>query len=297
MACLSDGGPAAADAASEEGSSGPGPARAPSHAAGECGMGGVTRTIRLVVGLGMIAAGATLAAPAGLQLAAWGQAGQTAAEKLGPLPPPVVRSAPVMNRQPAPPLADGSPRRPPLSSLMPDADRRPPPPPEPLPPVAPAAAGADPGLQSSYRSTLDVPPPPLLDAQRPPPLAVGWTGRARPVEPSRRSRPAAGPAAPSRWRVRDGDDLNGIANRVYGTPLAATALWEANRGILSDPRLLPIGVEIALPPAAAIWPARPGQAVIEPAARSSLPAQPPGDDSASAWLPRGSGPVAGAEGG
>ncbi len=260
-------------------------------------MGGVTQTIRLLVGLGMIGAGATLAAPAGLQLAAWGLAGQNAAESLGPLPPPVARSAPLTSRQRPPPVAGHSHLRPPLSSVTPGADRRPPVPPDPLPPVARAATGADPALQNSYRSTLDVPPPPLLDAQRPPPLAVGWTGRKDPVEPARRIRPAAGPPAPSIWRVRDGDDLNAIASRVYGTPLAATAIWEANRGMLSDPRLLPIGVEIALPPATAIWPARPGQAVIEPAAGSSLPALLPGGDPGSAWLPRGSGPVAGSEGG
>ncbi len=260
-------------------------------------MGGVTRTIRLVVGLSMIGAGATLAAPAGVQLVAWGQGRQDAAESLGPLPPPVMRSAPLTSQQPPPPMAGPSPLRPSASAVVPDADRRPPPPPDPLPPVAQAATWADPALRGTYRSTLDVPPPPLLDAQRPPPLAVGWTGRTLPVEPSRRSRPTADSAAPSRWRVRDGDDLNAIANRVYGTPLAATAIWEANRGTLSDPRLLPIGVEIVLPPPAAIWPARPGQAVIEPAAHRPQPALPRGGDPASAWLPRGSGTVAGAEGG
>ena len=256
-------------------------------------MGGTTRTIRLLVGLGMIGAGTTLAAPAGLHLAARWQAHESPTAERGPLPPPAVRSAPLISPRPAPAATSLSPRqeRPSAPAGRPHPTL--PSPPERLPPVAGAATMADPDLQGTYRSTLDVPPPPLLDAQRPPPVAVGRTA----VGPSRRGRPAPRPQAASTWRVRDGDDLNAIASRVYGTPLAATAIWEANRRILPDPRLLPIGVEIVLPPAAAIWPARGEQASIEPAPGGPVPVRPVGGRPAAAWLPRGLEPVAGAAGG
>ncbi|MFM8413379.1 MAG: LysM peptidoglycan-binding domain-containing protein [Planctomycetota bacterium] len=122
----------------------------------------------------------------------------------------------------------------------------PPPPPAPLPAVPHGMAAAGPDLASHYRTTLAVPPPPLLDGQRPPPLAVGWTRRGDDAAAGFRGPPAPAPAAS--YRVRDGDDLTAIAIRFYGTPSAAAAIWEANRGILRDPGLLPIGAELALPP-------------------------------------------------
>ena len=48
--------------------------------------------------------------------------------------------------------------------------------------------------------------------------------------------------------VRDGDDLTSIALRVYGHPGAAAAIWAANRDRLPDPSLLPIGLELRMPP-------------------------------------------------
>jgi nucleoid-associated protein YgaU len=253
-------------------------------------MDGLTRTIRLLIGLGMIGAGATLAAPAGLELAAWWQAGSASAP--GPLPPPPARSQTLAGEL-AEPVAAGAPTPPPAGPA-PRSDVVPPPPPARLPPVAGGPAGAEPGLQGAYRSTLDVPPPPLRDAQRPPPVAVGWTARGTAAARTQPPQRPGGPAVPSRWRVRDGDDLNAIANRVYGTPLAAPAIWQANRGIIPDPSLLPIGAEILLPPASAVWPSGSGQASIEPA---DTPAEPAGSAAVgpgSSWLRPG--PVSGAGG-
>jgi phage tail protein X len=89
------------------------------------------------------------------------------------------------------------------------------------------------------------------------------------------------------YRVRDGDDLTGIANRFYGTPAAAGPIWNANRGRLADPEVLPIGVEIVLPPLAAVGPD--GDRRLEPAAtvRPDLPSPPTATDS-SPWLGLGS---------
>ena len=56
-------------------------------------------------------------------------------------------------------------------------------------------------------------------------------------------------AIPERYRVQDGDDLTGIATRLYGHPQAASALWQVNADRLSNPEVLPIGFEMIVPPA------------------------------------------------
>lgn len=150
-------------------------------------------------------------------------------------------------------------------------------PPPPLPAVLPAMAEFAPPLQSAYRSALDLPPPPLLDAHAPPPLAGGSTWRqattATPVSTSLVSRSLGGPvpssggggtpAAEARtamYAVRDGDDLTSIATRFYGHPSAARFVYEANRDRLPSADLLPIGAVLVLPPPPEIagGPQRPG---------------------------------------
>ena len=157
--------------------------------------------------------------------------------------------------------AFGQPVEPPLP---PRADYQPPPPPAPLPPQPAEFAQPHPAMQGIYRSALDVPPPPLLDAQRPLPVAAAWP---RPATARPAPQPAPGGSLPATYRVRDGDDLAGIAARMYGHPAAATALWAANRDLISDPGLLPIGAELRLPPPWEIdvaGGAGGGAAVIEP---------------------------------
>ena len=51
--------------------------------------------------------------------------------------------------------------------------------------------------------------------------------------------------------VRDGDDLTGIAIRIYGNPAMADAILAANRDRLRDPAILPIGMRLVLPAATA----------------------------------------------
>lgn len=124
---------------------------------------------------------------------------------------------------------------------------RPPSPPDPLPPQPLEFAQPGPALGQAYRSTLDVPPPQLLDAQRPPPLAVA----AAVQDASRTTSERVGVATasvPATYRVRDGDDLAGIAARFYGQPGVAAAVWAANRETIPDPSLLRIGAELRLPP-------------------------------------------------
>jgi nucleoid-associated protein YgaU len=154
---------------------------------------------------------------------------------------------------------------------------------------------AGPEVASTYRSTLDVPPPPLLDAHRPPPLAAGWTAHdvaAAPVA----EMPAA--VVPQTYVIRDGDDLTGIATRFYGHASAATAIWSANRDVVPDPNVLPIGAVVRLPPPWTVLAARGvDPRAIEPqAAAAPRPVEPPAPTATRpvGWLPVGQPPVAAA---
>lgn len=222
----------------------------------EARVDGLARSMRLVTGLGMIAAGSSLAAPAGIELAAQWQAGRTATTAQ-PVPALGSETGAGFSEawQPASvaphPVAAGRAGDQPLvTPPLAVQPYLPPTAPTPLPaaPVELGAAGPD--LTTHYRTTLTVPPPPLLDGQRPPPLAVGWSGRTG-AGTAAFQRPLA-PLPVASYRVRDGDDLTAIAIRFYGTPAAAAAIWQANRGSLQDPGLLPIGLEIVLPQPGAI---------------------------------------------
>jgi nucleoid-associated protein YgaU len=122
-----------------------------------------------------------------------------------------------------------------------------PPPPTPLPASGLDLSPASPALDGTYRSTVDIPPPPLLDVHTPPPLSAGWSMHdvAKPATPST---PLQSASQPAEYVVRDGDDLTGIALKVYGHAGAATAIWTANRDRLADPQVLPIGLALRLPP-------------------------------------------------
>lgn len=216
-------------------------------------MDGLARSLRLVIGLGMIAAGASLAAPAGIQLASWWRSAQVAQAPQANWPPPRV-AGPVPQGSPMDagvaatgPVAAVGPWSggPPACPAPLPTEYVPPSPPAPLPAVPSGMAAVGPDLASHYRTTLAVPPPPLLDGQRPPPLAVGWSRRGDETAAGLRGPPT--PASAGSYRVCDGDDLTAIAIRFYGTPSAAAGIWEANRGVLRDPGLLPIGAELALP--------------------------------------------------
>lgn len=110
-----------------------------------------------------------------------------------------------------------------------------------LPPVQ--QAGRPPGMNQAYRSTVEMPPPPLLDEAALP--AARHQVQRMPTEP-RRFEPQN---VPETYRVQDGDDLTAIATRLYGHPRGAAAIWQANRDRLESPDLLPIGMPLVVPPA------------------------------------------------
>lgn len=246
--------------------------------------------IRFVVGAAMVAAGVVLAAPLGGAVAKrWSLEPWTGARSM-PMSA-VPGGVTVMPASPAPPATGPAaaypwPDQPPAESPapLPRSDYAPPPPPAQLPPAPAALAAPSPTLGGTYRSTLEMPPPPLLDGQRPPPLAVSWS--ASPVPQAATSARMMPPAlVPATYTVRDGDDLTAIASRFYGHPAAAAAVWSANRETVPDPDLLPIGVELKLPPP---WTIRTDRAAgsIEPPAltpdRRPEPASAPA--AASQWL-------------
>jgi len=214
----------------------------------------LARTIRLLVGLAFVAGGVSLASPlvtrligAVLMDADSGPGEATVADSC---PAGVVREGVVdmtvgVVPLPSPPLAatavGGS-----LQAARPvdvaSTGRLA------LPPWLANCAPASPRLDPAYRSALQSPPPPLLDEFESAPRSRGraiLTGM-----PSQATRPAEAVSTTedSSYRVRDGDDLAGIARRFYGHPHAAAAIWTANQAVIPDPALLPIGVELRLPP-------------------------------------------------
>ena len=229
-------------------------------------MGSVASGVRFLIGIGMVAAGVALAVPAGrLAAEAW-TASQQSATAAGA--PAVATAAAVAPTAAAPQAEPGQWLAPP-DSLPPPvelrADYSPPPRPDQLPPVAAAALAEAPGMNGTYRSTLQVPPPPLLDAHAPPPAAAAWAVPT-PAPAAVGQSPVAAEPAPSTYVIRDGDDLATISARFYGHPGAAPALWAANRDLIPNPDLLPIGAQIRLPPP---W-AMPGIAATQPAGVRSI---------------------------
>lgn len=260
-------------------------------------MSRIVTAFRFLVGLAMVAGGASLAAPTVAQLARevarhW-EVGATVS--VAPQPAAVhpawqPPAPPTLAMQPTapgwPPAEDAAGA---VAAVPPNPHYQPPPPPGPLPPVPGEFAAAAPDVAGAYRSTLNVPPPPLLDAHRAPPLAAGWTAHGVDAPPV-----AVMPDAvvPQSYVVRDGDDLTGIATRFYGHASAATAIWAANRDALPDPNVLPIGAVLRLPPAWTVFAARAGDPrAIEPQSAGPMPVGQPAQAAAPArtvgWLAAG----------
>lgn len=217
----------------------------------------VVRTLRLVAGLACVAGGVSLAAPvvrrvaeavrldlrampddAGARLATgYGSHGTMERSMAAPAAPAEGVVNGVMHAPPpvAPPQGTTETVAPPTRPAAP-----------PVPPPWSIGWEAAPPLGQTYRSALEAPPPPLLDEAGPARRVATPVSTSLVAGSSRQ--PVAPAAEPSTYRVRDGDDLAGIAARLYGHPNAAAAIHAANQDIIPDPALLPIGLEIRLPP-------------------------------------------------
>ena len=87
--------------------------------------------------------------------------------------------------------------------------------------------------------------------QSPPPLAAKYPETDRPSELALRRldrHDAARQGDAARTRIVDGDTLAALAQRYLGSPARAGEIFDANRDVLSDPELLPIGAELKIPP-------------------------------------------------
>lgn len=258
-------------------------------------MGRLAGVVRFLIGVSMVAGGATLAMPfARLVMAALQAAGYGSAVPALGAAPPLALPAAAMQQPAQTPAAPTPPSwMVPEAALPPAVELRgdyvPPSPPERLP-VVPASLGAEgPGMNGTYRSTLAVPPPPLLDAQSLPPAFAVVAEQQRP--PAAIPAALAGGAPPAAYVIRDGDDLTGISVRFYGHPAAAAAVWEANRDVIPDPSILPIGATLRMPPPWSI-PGLPGSAAtvgrsIEPPPSSVGPRPHPEPSTGGAWLVAG----------
>jgi nucleoid-associated protein YgaU len=102
-----------------------------------------------------------------------------------------------------------------------------------LPPMIPAS----PRRESA--PALDAPPPAVT-----PPTDSRWDHSLDKLLPAR-SAPQS--QQPRRHVIVDGDTLAALAERYLGSAARAGELFQANRDVLMDPQLLPIGVELRIP--------------------------------------------------
>lgn len=91
---------------------------------------------------------------------------------------------------------------------------------------------------------------PLNAEKSPPPLSAKYPEADPPASPPRRPKsdllqPATGPRT---HKIVDGDTLAALAQLYLGSAARAREIFDANRDVLSDPELLPIGVELKIPP-------------------------------------------------
>ena len=132
-------------------------------------------------------------------------------------------------------------RRPPEGAASPDKGRA-----AACAPSRPPAADSAAARSPTVLAPLDNPPPvPTLSSKYPGDGLASSTGWGMPIIPQQ-----AGPPAEKSPRVHtivDGDTLAALSARYYGSPHRAMEIFKANRDVLSDPELLPIGGELKIP--------------------------------------------------
>jgi nucleoid-associated protein YgaU len=93
------------------------------------------------------------------------------------------------------------------------------------------------------------PPPDLPVAFDPVALtpALGWESFPAPA-PTWSGSWSEKDIRPRSYKLRDGDTLEALAERMLGSAHRAQEIYEANRNVLASPDLLPIGLTIVIPP-------------------------------------------------
>jgi len=126
------------------------------------------------------------------------------------------------------------------------------------------------GGQLVLRKPIAVPAAPATLGPSQGPVAIKPPDTDAPSSDPVPLRLSGDPAATSRWgvslgtplpdgghpaethKIVDGDTLAALAERYLGSASRAMEIYEANRGVLASPQLLPIGVELKLPPRQAV---------------------------------------------
>jgi len=107
---------------------------------------------------------------------------------------------------------------------------------------------ADSGQEATGATVTDLTnlvPPPALPVSFQPSATTAEASSWRPEPVSRLPRPKSQPRP---YRLRDGDTLEKIADRLLGSRQRANEIFELNRSLLTRPDLLPVGMMIMLPP-------------------------------------------------
>jgi nucleoid-associated protein YgaU len=84
--------------------------------------------------------------------------------------------------------------------------------------------------------------------EAPPPLTQEYPATDRSVSSSSGEKDDANLPGPRTHKIVDGDTLPLLAQRYLGSAARAREIYEANRDVLLDPELLPIGAELKIPP-------------------------------------------------
>lgn len=178
------------------------------------------RASRLFVPLGILVIGVVSALPFR----------QAPAERLEVQPPAVVPVALPIRRQESPLELAQAQEISPASGFFSASER------VPETPKLPSASDV-----SAER--LNVAPPPAMPIAFQP-IAEGLKPTSWKPKPPVDIRPKPKPRP---YRLRDGDTLEGLAERFLGDRLRAEEIFEGNRQLLERPDLLPVGKEILLP--------------------------------------------------
>lgn len=116
--------------------------------------------------------------------------------------------------------------------------------------TVPVAIGPEQPSRVTYLMPIDHGQPPPAMAKECPVFDLGnhavagggiGTGASTPSRPSE-------PTQPTAHRIADGDSLESLAERYLGAAGRAEELLEANRELLPNPTVLPIGLELRIPP-------------------------------------------------
>jgi nucleoid-associated protein YgaU len=118
---------------------------------------------------------------------------------------------------------------------------------QPIAPPPQAKLESPPSRGPTVLAPLDNPPPlPSMPAKYPGDGAPNSTGWGMPTA-SASTVDRTVEAGPKTHVIVDGDTLASLSRKYYGTPERAMELFEANKNVLNDPKLLPIGATVKIP--------------------------------------------------